>query len=171
MIEIARVLKPHGIHGDMKVRLYSDNFDDFMSRGFAYTGKDGGGARVSYTALRVAPPFVYLHFDGADTRSAAEAMAGTPLFVRREDLSAPPEGEYYVMDLIGMKVEDERGAKLGVLSEVLQHGAADVYVVKGEKGFMFPALKRVIQGVDTASGVLRVNAAALGEVAVYDDGL
>lgn len=169
MIEIAKVLKPHGIHGDLKVRLYSDSFDDFASRGFAYLEKDGSFRRAEYQALRTAPPFIYVHFDGVDTRTQAEALSGTALFLKREELEAPEEGEYYLIDLIGLAIVDEQGTVLGELKDVLQHGAADVYVVKGQKSFMFPALKRVIQGVDIAAGVIRVDAAALSEVAVYDD--
>lgn len=169
MIEIAKVSKPHGIHGDIKVRLYSQNFDDFATRGYAYIKKDGNCRRAGYTALRTAPPFVYVHFDGIDTRSEAEKLVGEALFLKREDFRPPDEGEHYVVDLIGLKVVDQEGEELGELVEILQHGAADVYVVSGEKDFMFPALKSVIQGVDIAAGVLRVNASALQEVSVYDD--
>jgi len=64
---------------------------------------------------------------------------------------------------------DENGEKLGVLKDVLQHGAADVYVVQGKRGFMFPAVKRVITAVDLEAGEMRVDSRALSEVAVYDD--
>ncbi|MFA5675264.1 MAG: ribosome maturation factor RimM [Christensenellales bacterium] len=169
MIEIAKVLKPHGIKGDVKLMLYSQNFDDFAARGFAYIKKNGGGRRALYTVLRTAPPFVYAHFEGADTRTDAESLAGEALYIRREDLKAPDEGEYYVADLIGMTVKDEKDAELGVLCDVLQHGAADVYVVKGGKNFMFPALKAVIKSADTKTGVMLVDSGALSKVAVYDD--
>ncbi len=169
MIEIAKVIKPHGIHGDLKVRLYSENFDEFSVRGFAHIKEDGSFKRVAYTALRTVPPFIYIHFAGIDTRSDAETLAGTALFLKRNELEPPAQGEYYLFDLIGISVVDENGTVLGQLKDVLQHGAADVYVVSGGRGFMFPALKRVIQSVDIAAGVLRVNAAALQEVAVYDD--
>jgi 16S rRNA processing protein RimM len=168
MIEIGRILKPHGIQGQLKVRLYSDNFDEFTDRGFAYARQDGDIRRMDYEAVRVEPPFVYLRADGVTTRSEAEALCGLPLLLRRSDLKAPEEGEHYIVDLIGLSVVDESGAKLGVLKDVLQHGAADVYVVHGPKGFMFPALKRVIIAVDTDAGVLRVDSQALEEVAVYD---
>jgi 16S rRNA processing protein RimM len=169
MIEIARVLKPHGIRGDLKVRLFSDNLDGFAERGFAYMKKSSDYQRTAYTAVRIDAPFVYVHFDGVDTRNDAETLSGSTLYLRREDLETPDEGEHYVIDLIGLNVVDDEGNELGSLKEILQHGAADVYVVKGKRNFMFPALKRVIQKVDIHEGVIRVNAAALEEVAVYDD--
>ena len=168
MIEIARVVSPHGIRGDMKVRLYSENFDEFCRRGFAYLENAEGRRRMVYRTLRVDPPFVYVHFDGVETRSDADLLRNSPLFVRRSDLEAPAEGEHYIMDIIGFAVM-AGGKKLGVLKDVLQHGAADVYVVEGDRNFMFPALKRVIKKVDTEAGEIEVDAQALEEVAVYDD--
>lgn len=168
MIEIGRILKPHGIQGQLKVRLYSDNFEGFEQRGYAHTRQDGETRRIGYDVLRVEPPFLYVHVDGVSTRSEAETLSGLPLLLHRSDLEAPEEGEHYIVDLIGLKVMDDRGAELGVLKDVLQHGAADVYVVRGLKSFMFPAVKRVIAEVNLGEGVLRVNAKALEEVAVYD---
>ncbi len=167
MIEIAHIAAPHGIRGDVKVYLYSENYDEFFGRGFAYINDTEGQRRVVYTALRVDPPFVYVHIDGVDTRNDAERLKNVTLSVMREELEAPGEGEHYISDIIGLSVVAD-GKKLGVLKDVLQHGAADVYVVKGEKGFMFPALKRVIKSIDTAAGIIEVDAKALGEVAVYD---
>lgn len=168
MIEIGKILKPHGIHGQLKVRLYSDNFEAFKSRGYAFIRQDGQVRRIGYAVMREEPPFVYVLFGGISTRTEAEALCGQPLFLRRNDFEDPQEGEHYIVDLIGLKVVDESGAELGILKDILQHGAADVYVVKGERGFMFPAIKRVISAVDLEEGVLRVNAQALEEVAVYD---
>lgn len=168
MIEIARVVAPHGIRGDVKVRLYSENFNEFCRREFAYLKNAEGQLRCNYKALRADPPFVYIHMDGIDTRNDAERLRGMPLFVHRSELEAPAEGEHYIADILGLRVMAE-GKKLGVLKDVLQHGAADVYVVSGETSFMFPALKRVIKRIDIASGVIEVDETALQEVAVYDD--
>jgi|AGTN01.1.fsa_nt_gi 16S rRNA processing protein RimM len=168
MIEIARIVAPHGIRGDVKVRLYSDGFDEFCRRGFAYLKNAEGRQRCGFAALRIDPPFVYVHLDGVDTRNDAEPLRNTPLFVLSSEMAPPGEGEYFIKDIIGLSVT-AGGKKLGVLKDVLQHGAADVYVVKGERNFMFPALKRVILRIDLGAGVIALNEAALGEVAVYDD--
>lgn len=168
MIEIGKILKPHGIQGQLKVRLYSDNYEAFESRGYAFIRQNGEMRRIGYAVIRAEAPFVYVIVGGISSRTDAEALSGLPLFLRRSDLDEPEEGEHYVVDLIGLRVVDESGAELGVLKDILQHGAADVYVVKGVKSFMFPAIKRVISKIDIEQGVLRVNAQALTEVAVYD---
>jgi len=169
MIEIARILKPHGIRGDLKVRLFSDNVDAFALRAYAFIKKGSEYERTAYTAVRIDAPFIYVHFNGVDTRNDAEEMSGISLYLNREDLEVPDEGEYYIIDLIGLKIVNDEGNELGTLKEVLQNGAADVYVVKGKNSFMFPALKRVIKSVDLNAGEIRVSAEALAEVAVYDD--
>ena len=64
MIEIGRILKPHGIQGQLKVRLYSDNFEGFATRGFAYVPKGGSTWRMEYDVVRIDPPFIYLFADG-----------------------------------------------------------------------------------------------------------
>lgn len=169
MIEIAKVLKPQGIKGEVKVQLFSDNFDDFSGRGFAYLKQGGSFKRITFEDVRTEPPFVYLHFEGIDTRDGAESLQGAFLYIDKEELPGTEEGEYYVFDLIGLTVTDREGKRLGVIKDVLQHGAADVYAVEGEKNFMFPALKRVIQSIDLNAGVMAVDESALSEVAVYDD--
>jgi 16S rRNA processing protein RimM len=167
-IEIAKLLKPHGIRGEIKVKLFSDNYDAFCDREFAYIRQDGAYRRITYTAVRVAPPFVYILIEGVNSRNDAETYSGVLLYLDRVDFDEPDDGEYYVCDLVGLRVVDEKGEKLGTLKDVLQHGAADVYVVDGPRGFMFPALRRVIRSVDIANGEICVDSGALGEVAVYD---
>jgi 16S rRNA processing protein RimM len=168
MIEIGRILKPQGTRGEMKAQLYSDNFEGFARRGYVYIKQNGDLRRIGYAVTRTAPPFLFLRIAGVATRSNAEVFSGVPMLLHRTEFETPESGEYYIVDLIGLKVVDEHGAELGILKDVLQHGAADVYVVRGAQSFMFPALKRVITGVDLEEGVIRLNAEALAEVAVYD---
>ena len=79
------------------------------------------------------------------------------------------EGAHYLRDLIGCTVQDDNDTKLGTLKNVMQHGAADVYVVKGDKNFMIPAIARVIVSVDIVSKVIVVNSQTIDEVIVYDN--
>jgi len=167
MIEIGKILKAHGIRGGLKARLFSDNFSGFEERGYAYADA-AGETRIEYTVERIDPPYMFIRIKGVETRNDAEKYEGVFLYLDRSELEELPEGEYYIADLIGLEVMDGEGGRLGRITDVLQHGAADVYVVKGERDFMFPALKRVIRDVDVKKGVMTVDAKALEEVAVYD---
>lgn len=164
MIEIAKILKPQGIKGEVKVQLFSDNVAGFCDRGFAYLKN---GKEISYSVIRENQGYLFLSIDGVDTRNDAEAYRGVFLYLDRSDFDETQDGEYYICDLIGLEITDEAGTVLGKLKEVLQHGAADVYVVKGPKRFMFPALKSVLKSV-TADKII-VDSEELSKVAVYDD--
>ncbi|MEG0784344.1 MAG: PRC-barrel domain-containing protein, partial [Christensenella sp.] len=80
-----------------------------------------------------------------------------------------PQGAYYVADLIGCTIIDEQGVQIGVLQDILQNGAVDVYSVKTTTGIcMFPALKQVVLTRDIEKRVITVDAQKLSEVAIYD---
>ena len=164
MIEIAKVIKAQGIDGEIKVQLFSDNVEGFINRGFAYLKNS---QRVNYTVTRAEGNCLYLRMDGIKTRNDAEALRGVFLYIDRSDFEEPEDGEYYICDLIGLEVFDEEGNSLGFLKEILQHGAADVYVVKGKKNVMFPALKNVI--ISVGKDGITINSQELGKVAVYED--
>ncbi len=164
MIEIARILKPQGIHGEMKVQLFSNDVDAFFERGFAY---DKQGKKVEYTPIRSTGTNVIITIEGVASRNDAELLRGVFLYLNRNDFEELGEHEHYICDLIGMSVVNESGLALGTLKEILQNGAADVYVVKGERSLMFPALKKVITRV--GDGQIVIDSNALSEVAVYDD--
>ena len=164
MIKIAKILKPQGIKGEVKVQLFSDNVAGFCDRGFASLKN---GEELGYSVTRDNQGYLYLSIDGVNTRNDAEAYRGVFLYLDRSDFDETEEGEYYICDLIGLEITDEAGTVLCKLKEVLQHGAADVYVVKGAKSFMFPALKSVLKSV-TADKIV-VDAEELSKVAVYDD--
>ena len=71
---------------------------------------------------------------------------------------------------MGCRAVDETGAEIGTLTDVLQYGSVDTYVFQTPRGnMMAPALKRVFPEVDVENKVIRVNARALDEVAVFED--
>ena len=101
---------------------------------------------------------VILKFEGYDDINAVQAWRQKDLLVTREQAVELQEDEYFIGDLIGLHVEDEEGNALGVLRDVLETGANDVYLVSrpGEKDLMLPAIKECIRKVDLESGIMRV---------------
>ena len=81
------------------------------------------------------------------------------IYIRKEDLPALPDGEYYHFDLVGLNVFDTADQLLGVLTEVLETGANDVYVVKSENGeeILLPAIESVIISVNLKDARMVVN--------------
>ncbi len=164
MLLIGKVLRPQGIKGEIKIAHYFDAPDDFVGVSSLYAdGKNYGVERV-----RVSDGCVFLKLSGINDRNAAETLRGASLTVSRENAPKPRDGRYYVADLKGLKVVDGERV-FGVLKDVIQNGAADVYAVKGEKNFMFPALKSVIKKIDLSTKTVAVDTEELEKVAVYED--
>lgn len=97
-------------------------------------------------------------FEGIDTRDAAATIVGETLFVDRDWLSNPEDGEYYWADLIGLEVVNQTGTKLGRIAKLYETGANDVVQVEGEKQYLIPFVLGIyIVEVDLENGVLRVD--------------
>ena len=94
--------------------------------------------------------FVIVKFKGIDNINDIEKYKGKSLLVNREDAVALEEDEYYIADIIGMQVNTEDGTIFGVLKDVMETGANDVYIVETEDGkeVLLPAIKECILDVD-----------------------
>ena len=168
-ILIGQVLRPQGIKGQVKVRPDTDDperFDDlenvFMKQGDLYQP-------VSVDEVSVRDDGVYLRLNGASTRDEAEKQRNWMLYVDRAHAVELGEDETFICDLIGCKAVDTQGNELGKVTDVLQPGGNDVYVIKTPKGDMLlPALKHVIPTVDVENGFIVVDEKRLTEVAVCD---
>ena len=102
---------------------------------------------------------VILKFKGIDNINDIEKYKGKDLLVNREDAVALEENENYVADLIDLKVVTDEGQVLGVLTEVMETGANDVYVVETEDGkeLLLPAIRDCILDVDLETEVMTVH--------------
>ncbi|MBO4534758.1 MAG: 16S rRNA processing protein RimM [Clostridia bacterium] len=157
-VEVGKIVKPQGIKGEVKVQCFVDN-----PQGFAHLGKitvEGRPYRI--LRARSVGADVYLTLEGVSDRNAAEALRDSILTVDRKEAEGLKTGEYFVQDLIGLAVTDgERD--YGVISDVLQYGAADVLVLDGGKT-MVPYLKRLVLRVDLEGGRMEVDAKVWQEV-------
>lgn len=101
---------------------------------------------------------VIARIEGVDDRDQAAALIGAEIGVNRETLPEPEEGQYYWSDLIGMKVVHYDGTELGTIQSMLETGAHDVMVVKGETERLIPfAMNEVVSNVDLEAGRVDVD--------------
>lgn len=163
--ELGEVAKPQGIKGEIKVRLFFANSNKINDHNEVYIGDE----KFSLRNVRISSGFAYLTLEGIDSRDSAERLRGEILRVERTETDDLPDGEYYVCDLLGCEVFSTDNKKLGVLEDISQYGAADIYSVKGEQNFSFPALKRVLEKIDIENKKIFINSEALSEVAIYEN--
>ena len=164
---IGQVLRPQGIRGQVKVRPDTDDPGRFEELEFVYLKKNNEYVRASVEDVSVRDDGVYLRLDGAKDRDEAEKQRGLMLYVDRAHAVQLSEDETFICDLIGCQAVDTKGNELGKVTDVLQPGGNDVYVIKTPKvEMLLPALKHVIPTVDVKNGVIVVDESRLPEVAV-----
>ena len=166
---IGQVLRPQGIKGQVKVRPDPDDPGRFEELEFVYLKKGDSYEQLPVDEVSVREDGVYLRLNGAPTRDEAEKQRNWMLYVDRAHAVELGENETFICDLIGCKAVDTQGNELGKVTDVLQPGGNDVYVIKTPKGEMLlPALKHVIPAVDVEKGVIIIDEKRLPEVAVCD---
>lgn len=159
LICIAAVIGVHGLKGDLKVRSFSDHPDRFATLTGANLLWRGRGEQKSVTVLSVKPlgRFYIFALQGVGSREQAEAFLHGDFVVRESETLPLPLGSYYVYQLIGLVVKDERGSILGRVKEVLHLGSNDVYVLETRDGdILLPALKSVVHLIDLENGEMQV---------------
>lgn len=166
---IGEIVRPHGVVGEVKVNPLTEDPSRFkgmkkcyMRLGETYTPVDILGVKAGNDII--------LKLQGVSDRNAAEKLRGTCLYVDRAHAIKLPEGRYFISDLEGLEVYTDREEYVGCLTEVLQPGANDVYIVKREGATVYmPALKTLILEVDIAANRMQVSADRLAEVALIED--
>lgn len=139
-IEAGEIVNTHGVRGEVKMLPWLDSPEDM--RGF--TRCRIGGKDYAITACRVQNTCDLLKLEGVDTMEAAQALRGKTVTLYREDMD---EDVIFAGDLIGMEVFSQ-GEKIGELTQVLDYPGNQVYVVKGEREYMLPAVKEFILSTD-----------------------
>lgn len=161
---IGEVLKPQGIRGELKVKTFTDFPEDVKAFKTVYIDD----MPYKILSFRVgADGAAYLGLRGIPDRNAAELFRGKKLEGDRQDAPELEEGQYYIVDIIGLSCETEEGEVLGVVKDITNL-ASDVYTIeKDGKNILFPAVKGVVVKVDIEGGKLIVHKPKFDEVAVY----
>jgi len=150
-LEAGQIVNTHGVRGEVKVQPWADGPEFLLDFDTVYL--DGEPRRVE--AARPQKTMVLLKLEGVDTVEAAAALRGRIVSVRRDD-AALAEGRVFVADLLGLPVFDG-GREIGKLQDVLTMPAGDVYVVKGEREYLIPAVPAFVEQVDPDAGRIVVH--------------
>ncbi|MBQ8685044.1 MAG: 16S rRNA processing protein RimM [Clostridia bacterium] len=163
-LTIAEVLKPQGIRGELKIKTFTDFPEDVKSFKTVYID-DKPYKILSYRVGTDGAAYIGLR--GIPDRNAAELFRGKILEGERDDAPPLEEGQYYIVDIIGLSCETEEGEVLGTVKDI-NLLSSDIYTIeKAGKSVLFPAVKGVIKTVDFENGKLIVDKKIFDEIAVY----
>ena len=159
LLQVGVITSTHGIRGEVKVFPTTDDPNRFrkLKQVILDTGKEQ--LEMEIASVKFFKNMVILKFKGIDDRNDVERMRQAKLLVTRENAVELGKDEYFIADLIGIQVVSDEGEELGTISDVLQTGANDVYVVSkdGAKDLLIPAIHACIQNVDVAAGQMEVH--------------
>lgn len=159
LLQVGVISSTHGIRGEVKVFPTTDDPDRFrkLKQVILDTGREQKGLEIE--GVKFFKQFVILKFKGIDNINDIEKYKGKSLYVTREHAVKLKKDEYFIADLIGMTVKEEDSAILGTVSDVLQTGANDVYVVALADGgeVLLPAIKDCILSVDMEKREMQVH--------------
>ncbi|QJD28761.1 ribosome maturation factor RimM [Methylococcus geothermalis] len=137
-VVVGRIVGAFGVRGWVKASSFTDPVGNVI-RYIPWTLRQGDTERrVDVLEGREHGGCVIVRLQGVDTREAAEALKGFEVTVRRSQLPPPAPGEYYRVDLIGLKVTNLNGVEFGEVVDVMETGANDVLVVRGERERLIP---------------------------------
>ncbi len=158
MVEVGRLVKPHGVRGEIKLAPYNPASDLFRpGLPLLLQGIAGGARRVEVLAARPHKGGFLLRLAGVETMTEAERLVGARVSVAEADLPPLSEGEFYWFQIVGLEVATEAGTRLGRVVEILETPAHDVYVVRdGDRERLVPAVDEVVVEIDRAAGRLVV---------------
>lgn len=148
-IRIGKILKSQGHRGAVRVLPLTDFPERFQDMKRARVKLQDGRAEYTIEEIKPHGKFMIIKFEEIIDMNAAEKLRDGYLEVTRQELVPLDEGNYYIFDIIGMSVFDGSDTLLGKVTDVLQTGANDVYVVETEgKPLLIPAIKQVVREID-----------------------
>ena len=165
LLLVGRIGAAHGIKGWVKLNSFTDPLDNILQyQPWTLRGPDGERT-VKVTGSRMQGKSLVVQVDGESDRTRAEALfCGRDILVPANALPVLEEDEFYWRDLIGLRVCHKDGRDLGKLTSMMETGANDVLVVRGDgssidtRERLIPWLPDdVVLNVDTAAGVITVD--------------
>lgn len=159
LFQLGVIVGTHGLRGELRVRpLTADSQSLFSARQVLI--RDRSGRLHAHEPARVGARKgnLLLRLRGLDTIEAVRHLVGGELLMHYQDLPDLEDDEFYWHELRGLRVIDRNRGELGLLEDIMETGAHDVYVVQGRFGeVLIPAVGRFVLEIDPAAGTMMVD--------------
>ncbi len=157
--QVGVISSTHGVRGEVKVFPTTDDVKRFkrLKEVILDTGKEQ--ILLEIEGVKFFKQFAILKFKGIDNINDIEKYKGKSLFVTRENAVKLKKDEYFIADLVGLKVLDEKEQEIGILQDVMETGANDVYVIALHDGreLLLPAIKQCVLSVNMEEGTIKIH--------------
>ncbi len=143
---MGKIVNTHGVKGEVKIYPYTDDLDKFAAYDFLYIEEE----KTHIESARVHKQMVLVKFKGINTMNDAENLVNKLIYMPREAVDDGSEG-HFIVDLIGCHIYLKTGEDIGVLEDVLQKTAQDLYVIKRHDNgrvFYLPVVNEFVKHID-----------------------
>ncbi|MBR0208524.1 MAG: 16S rRNA processing protein RimM [Oscillospiraceae bacterium] len=151
-VEAGRIVNTHGVTGEVKIEVWLDSPEYFRTFKRLYLG----GTEKKILSARPHKSFLIARLEGVDDLNTAMALKGKTVEILRADAHLK-KGEFFVQDILGFTVVDEQGKEVGRLVDAEETPASMIYVVRGEREHLIPAVKEFILSIDAEREQIRVH--------------
>jgi 16S rRNA processing protein RimM len=153
---VGKFHRTHGLQGEIILEPMTDFPERFKPGKTVYVGQQHEAAVI--TAIRNHDKYLLITLDGYDSCDTVSRFRNHMVYVKSDEVPKLPKGKYYHHELLGVKILSENGEELGILQEIMETGANDVYLVKtnDDKELLLPAIEGVILEIDLNKRVMRV---------------
>ena len=158
-LRVGVISSTHGVHGEVKVFPTTDDANRFKKLKTVILDTGREKMTLNVENVKFFKNMVILKFKEFNNINEIEKYKGKDLLVTREQAVKLAPNENFIVDLIGLKVVTDQGEEFGILKDVLQTGANDVYIIDGKDGreYLFPAIPQCILDVNLEESVITVH--------------
>lgn len=159
LLRVGVISSTHGIAGEVKVFPTTDDVKRFKKLKRVILVNKNQQIELDVSSAKFFKNMVILKFDQFNNIDDVQKFRGAELYVTRDNAVSLAKDEYFICDLIGMQVVSDEGVTIGTLTDVMQTGANDVYVVENsdKKEILFPAIKECILKTDVDNKTMTVH--------------
>jgi len=152
LLPLGRIARTRGNKGEVVVETGSEEKDHYLALRRAFLCDEGGVKSVLIERVWIHKGSLVLKLKGVDTIPEAERLRGKEVWIEEADLPALPGDQFYIFQIIGLEVRDKEGNFLGRIEDVIETAGADIWVVRGDREILIPAVKEFILEVKPEEG-------------------
>lgn len=157
-VAIGIIVKAHGVSGEVKVFPLTDVLNRFSQlSSVCIRTKDNTITRYTITNVRKYLSSFYLKFREITTRNQVDKLKDAELVILKNEIHPPPKGSFYIFDIVGLTVINERGEIRGKVTDVFSRSPYDIYAVNWNgKEVLIPAVHEFVRNIDIEQRILYI---------------